>query len=66
MMTVEAAFMLHREDELGTLETGKLADLLALSADPLQADIESLTDITVLMTMVDGVIEYKHPSFPVR
>jgi predicted amidohydrolase YtcJ len=66
MMTVEAAFMLHREDELGTLETGKLADLVVLSADPLQADIESLTDITVLMTMVDGVIEYKHPSFPVR
>ena len=58
MMTLEAAHMLHREDELGTLKTGKLADLVVLSEDPLHADIESLTDISVLMTMIDGVIEF--------
>lgn len=58
MMTAEAAFMLHRESELGTLEPGKLADLVVLSQDPLHTDIESLTDITVLLTMVDGIIEY--------
>ena len=58
MMTIEAAHMLHRDHELGTLEPGKLADLVILSEDPLRASIESLTDIEVLLTMVGGVVEY--------
>jgi len=59
MMTIEAAYMLHRDHELGTLEPGKLADLVVLSEDPLHAPVEALTDIEVLMTMVDGVVEYQ-------
>lgn len=59
MMTVEAATMLHLEDELGTLEPGKLADLVVLSNDPLTTAIESLTDIEVQLTVVDGVAEYQ-------
>lgn len=58
MMTIEAAYMLHRDHELGTLEPGKLADLVVLSEDPLHASVESLTDIEVLLTMVGGVAEY--------
>jgi len=57
-MTVEAAYMLHRDHELGTLEPGKLADLVVLTDDPLHADIETLTNINVLLTIVDGEIEY--------
>ena len=63
MMTVEAAYMLHRDAELGTLETGKLADLVVLSADPLSTDPDRLTDIEVLLTMVDGTIEWRSGSF---
>jgi len=62
MMTVEAAYMLHREHELGTLEPGKLADLVVLSDDPQSTDVESLANIEVLLTMVGGVIEYQHLS----
>jgi len=62
MMTVEAAFMLHREDEPGTLESGKLADLIVLSADPLSTDPYALTDIEVLLTIVDGGIEWQARS----
>ena len=62
MMTVEAAFMLHREDELGTLEPGKLADLVVLSEDPLHVDVETLTEIEVLLTVVDGVVEFDNRS----
>jgi predicted amidohydrolase YtcJ len=58
MMTSEAAYMLHRDNELGTLEPGKLADLVVLSDDPRHTAIEALTDIDVLLTLVDGVIEY--------
>jgi len=59
MMTIEAAYMLHRDHELGTLEPGKLADLVVLSEDPLHTSVESLTDIEVLLTMIDGIIEYQ-------
>ena len=63
MMTVEAAYMLHREDELGTLEAGKLADLVVLSADPLSTDPYRLADIDVLLTLVDGTIEWQGKDF---
>ena len=62
MMTGEATFILHREDELETLEPGKLADLVVLSADPLHVDVETLTDTTVLLTIVDGVVEFDNRS----
>ena len=62
MMTRNAATMLHCEDERGTLEEGKLADLVVLSADPLLTDADGLTDIEFLMTMVDGAIEWEDPS----
>jgi predicted amidohydrolase YtcJ len=63
MMTIEAAFMLHREQELGTLEPGKLADLVILSEDPLHTSVEALTDISVLATMIDGGVEYDPTGF---
>ena len=63
MMTIEAAYMLHRDHELGTLEPGKLADLVILSEDPQAVDIEVLTDIRVLLTMVDGRVEHRASEF---
>ena len=62
MMTTEAAYMLHCEDELGTLEAGKLADLIVLSADPLDVDPDLLTEIEILLTMVDGTVEWRSPA----
>jgi predicted amidohydrolase YtcJ len=63
MMTAEAAYMFHRESELGTLEAGKLADLMVLSADPLSIDPERLTEIEVLLAMVDGTVEWRKNPF---
>jgi predicted amidohydrolase YtcJ len=62
MMTAEAAYTLHRETELGTLESGKLADLVVLSADPLSVPAERLTEIEVLLTMVAGTVEWRRDS----
>ena len=59
MMTIEAAYALHRDDNLGTLESGKLADLVVLSDDPLRIDPRSLTDIEVLMTIVGGRVAWR-------
>ncbi|MCY4647258.1 MAG: amidohydrolase family protein [Gammaproteobacteria bacterium] len=51
--TREAAIVLHRTDELGSVEAGKVADLVAVRGDPL-ADIDLLQDIDFVMK--DGVV----------
>ena len=46
--TVNGAALLRRQHELGTLEPGKYADVIACAGDPLQ-DIEELTRLTFVM-----------------
>jgi len=57
-MTIEAARALHLDDDLGTLEPGKLADLVVLSGNPLTTQAAGLSDIRVSMTVVGGQIEW--------
>jgi hypothetical protein len=59
MMTADAAYALGEEDELGTLEAGKLADLVVLSADPLATPGAQLAEIDIWMTVVGGQIEWR-------
>lgn len=42
--TVNAAWQIGRDTDLGSITVGKLADLVELSSDPLAADPEKLTD----------------------
>jgi imidazolonepropionase-like amidohydrolase len=58
--TREAANLLGQLDEFGTLEVGKLADLIAVRGNPLQ-DVEVLKDVGFVMK--DGVI-YKEDGVP--
>jgi predicted amidohydrolase YtcJ len=51
------------DGDKGTLAVGKLADLVALSQDPLEAPAEQLSSIQVLMTMVGGKIVFHEPGF---
>ncbi len=46
--TVMTAQLLERSDELGTIEPGKIADLIAVSGDPLQ-EIKILEDVRVVI-----------------
>jgi len=59
MMTVEAAYLLHTDDRSGTLEPGKRADLVVLSADPLRMPLSDLGSIDVEMTIIDGRIAWQ-------
>jgi cytosine/adenosine deaminase-related metal-dependent hydrolase len=53
--TVNAAHMLHRDDEIGSIEVGKLADFCELSSDPYLADLHKITEqVKVLGTWVGG------------
>ncbi len=62
MMTNEGAYAVKQEDYLGSLEVGKYADLIVLTADPLTIDEDDIKDIEVMLTMVNGKIEYKWAS----
>lgn len=46
--TVNAASLIGREQDLGTIEKGKIADIIAVSADPL-ADITALQHVDFVM-----------------
>jgi predicted amidohydrolase YtcJ len=57
-MTMESAYSLFREDEVGSLEPGKFADVIALSADPTAVDPLAIKDIEIQMTMIGGETLY--------
>lgn len=57
-VTVHAAYAYHEEDKKGTIEAGKLADLVILDKNPLKTDPMELKDIAVEETIKEGKILY--------
>lgn len=56
--TAGSAYVNHLERETGTIEEGKLADLVALAEDPFSLDTEDLPEARVLLTMVAGEVVF--------
>jgi predicted amidohydrolase YtcJ len=52
-----------REDQVGTIEAGKWADMIVIDRDFLSVPVEEIARIQVLMTMVGGKIVYQRPEF---
>lgn len=53
-VTIDAAWQLRMEDKVGSLETGKYADIVVLDGDPLEIEPARIHEIDVVMTMMDG------------
>ncbi|MFK7913464.1 MAG: amidohydrolase [Pseudomonadales bacterium] len=53
-ITLDAARILGREDEIGSIRSGKKADFTVLASDPLQGDPMDLKDIPILGTIFEG------------
>ncbi len=56
--TVNAAFAMHREKEIGSLELGKKADMIVIDRDIFTVDHLEIEKTKVLMTIFDGRIVY--------
>ena len=54
-ITIGAAYQLNLDHEMGSIESGKLADFAILDDDPLEVDPVHLKDIGVWGTVLGGV-----------
>ena len=59
--TTNNAWAGQQEEELGTLEPGKLADLVVLSDNLFEIAPEEIINTQVVLTIIDGKIAYKAP-----
>ena len=59
MHTLAGAYASFEEGVKGSISPGKLADIAVLSNDPTRVSLESLKDIKVLMTVIDGQVVWE-------
>jgi predicted amidohydrolase YtcJ len=59
--TSDAAWQLRLEDQIGTLEVGKQADLVVLDRDPYRTPLSEIHSILVDQTYSDGRLVYSRP-----
>jgi hypothetical protein len=61
-VTINAAYQNFEEAEKGSIEVGKRANFVILSANPFKIDPTGLADLQVVETLVDGKSIYRHPA----
>jgi predicted amidohydrolase YtcJ len=59
MYTASGAFLSREEQIKGTLEAGKLADMIVLDADPLSIAAADLMKAQVDLTILGGNVVYE-------
>ena len=59
-ITINTAYQFGQEDRLGSLEIGKVANMVVYDTDFLNDDIEKIPDAKLISTIVDGEVVYKN------
>ena len=59
--TIDAAFSIRAEDRLGSIEAGKLADLVVIDGDPFSAP-DAIGEMEIWMTMLAGTTVFGSDS----
>ncbi len=57
--TINAAYQMHMDDEIGSIEVGKKADLVVLDQNIFEVDAYDIHKTQVVLTMMDGDIVYE-------
>lgn len=58
-ITINVAHMWHEENRMGSLETGKLANITVFDTDFMKDDFKDIENAKCLATFVDGELVYK-------
>ena len=58
MYTINSAYACFTENTRGSIEKGKLADMVVLSDDPLLIPIDKIAEIKAEKTIIGGKIIY--------
>ncbi len=58
IMTLGGAYSMRKENELGSIEKGKAADMVVLNRNPFEIDPNSIIDSKVVYTIFAGKIVY--------
>jgi predicted Zn-dependent peptidase len=58
-LTFDDVVKFYEENIKGSIEVGKLADMIILDCNVLEIDTRELHNVKVDMTMIDGVVEYE-------
>ncbi len=61
--TIDAAYVLRSEDRTGSLEIGKLADLVIVDQDIFTVPADQISETRVLMTVLGGETVYQAAGF---
>jgi predicted amidohydrolase YtcJ len=59
LYTINNAFLTHEEKEKGSLEAGKLGDLIVIDRDVLTCPVDDVRDTKVLYTIVGGKVVFE-------
>jgi predicted amidohydrolase YtcJ len=62
--TIDAAYAVGMETEIGSLAAGKLADLVVIDGDLLNLSAEAIRDLDVWLTMIDGNVAFASSDCP--
>ncbi len=58
--TLGGAYLMHQENETGSLEPGKRADFIVLDQNLFESDVYNIHQTRVLRTVLDGEVVYQH------
>ena len=62
LQTINGARILQWDDEIGSIEGGKFADLVVLDTDILTCELDDIRDARVLATYLGGELVYSDPE----
>ena len=62
-ITMNSSYELHQDTATGSIEVGKLADLIVLDRNVITIPAEQIADVKVLQTVVGGKVVYQAENF---